>query len=259
MPFTISHAAAVLPLHKWSNARLPLSALMIGSMSPDFWYFIPFDLTRISTHNFVGLFWFCWPVSLLLWILFVRVLEQPTFALLPEPWRVRLIPCGGKLDRNTLMSASVAAILGAATHVIWDSFTHGNSPTARALPVLWHVVLEFADERVRLYSLLQHASSVLGMAVLIVWAWRVRHRPVQAQPPITEGSIAPVSHRARIAAVLVLIATASVFAVTSYLRHLGYDFESRLFFFAISGMTGAALAWCAIAIAIRSRAIQTGV
>jgi hypothetical protein len=59
--------------------------------------------------------------------------------------------------------------------------------------------------------------------------------------------------------VLVLIATASVFAVTSYLRHLGYDFESRLFFFAISGMTGAALAWCAIAIAIRSRAIQTGV
>jgi Domain of unknown function (DUF4184) len=113
--------------------------------------------------------------------------------------------------------------------------------------------------RVRLFSLLQHASSVLGMAVLIVWAWRVRHRPVRTQPPNTCGPIAPVSHGARIAAVLVLIATAGVFAVTSYLHHLGYDLESRLFFFAISGMTGAALAWCAIAIAIRSRTIQAAV
>ena len=38
MPFTVSHAAAVLPLHRLSNHKLPLTALMVGSMAPDFGY-----------------------------------------------------------------------------------------------------------------------------------------------------------------------------------------------------------------------------
>ena len=48
MPFTISHAAAVLPLKK---SPLPLAALMIGSMSPDFSYFLPMSLANTSWHN----------------------------------------------------------------------------------------------------------------------------------------------------------------------------------------------------------------
>ena len=92
MPFTISHAAAVLPLRGFAKFPLPLAALMIGSLSPDLAYFLPGELGRVETHSFAGLFWFCWPVSIGLWLLFVRVLEQPTIALLPENWRTRFAP-----------------------------------------------------------------------------------------------------------------------------------------------------------------------
>jgi len=31
-----------------------------------------------STHDLAGIFWFCLPVALAIWLLFVHVLEQPT-------------------------------------------------------------------------------------------------------------------------------------------------------------------------------------
>jgi hypothetical protein len=116
MPFTISHAAAVLPLHARGRSRLPLAALMIGSLSPDFPYFNPWD-PGINAHNFPALFWFCWPTALALWILFVRVVEGPTLALLPDSWRERFTPSETVFTPGLLVRASIAVILGAATHV----------------------------------------------------------------------------------------------------------------------------------------------
>ena len=109
MPFTISHAAAVLPLQK---TRLPLAALMIGSMSPDFAYFLPGEPLREDTHSIAGIFWFCWPVSVALWFLFVGVLEQPTLALLPDRWHARFAPSDRKISVKTLAFASAAVIAG---------------------------------------------------------------------------------------------------------------------------------------------------
>ena len=37
MPLTIAHPAAVLPFR---HSRLPISALVIGSLAPDFEYFL---------------------------------------------------------------------------------------------------------------------------------------------------------------------------------------------------------------------------
>src|SRR5688572_24898922 len=119
MPFTISHAAAVLPLQRFT--RLPLAALLIGSMSPDFSYFLPWSLDR-TTHSFPALFWFCWPVGLALWILFVRVVETPTLALLPDRWRARFAPSERPFTPSLLVRASIAVILGAVTHITWDAF-----------------------------------------------------------------------------------------------------------------------------------------
>ena len=41
MPFTISHTVAVIPLYKYLGKFGALSALIIGSMIPDFEYIIP--------------------------------------------------------------------------------------------------------------------------------------------------------------------------------------------------------------------------
>ena len=54
MPFTLSHPAAVLPLRTRAPA-LPFTALVIGSMTPDAEYYLPFEpFPRRLTHAFVG-------------------------------------------------------------------------------------------------------------------------------------------------------------------------------------------------------------
>ncbi len=245
MPFTISHAAAVLPLQK---TRLPLAALMIGSMSPDFAYFLPGEPLREHTHSIAGLFWFCWPVSVALWLLFVRVLEQPTLALLPDRWHARFAPSDREISVKTLARASAAVILGAATHILWDSFTHRGTAVVDALPALHSVAFHVNGWRIRWFMVLQHLSSVFGLLALLIWAWRLP--PIHSFP----RSLPSASHATRLWAVAILIAVSLTLAITGYVLNSDAWFMRRLFHFAIGGMTGWVTAWFAIALWFTSHA-----
>ncbi len=250
MPFTISHAAAVLPLQK---SRLPLAALMIGSMSPDFAYFVPGDPDRMFTHSIPGLFWFCWPVSLAAWLLFVRVLEQPTLALLPDSWQARFAPSSREFTLTTLALASAAILVGGITHLIWDSFTHRGTAVVQALPGLHSVAFHVNGWRVRWFVVLQHLSSVFGLLVLLVWAWKLP--PIHQRPQ----KLLSVSHGLRIRAAAILIASSLALAIAGFVLNSDTWFMRRLFHLAIGGMTGWVLAWFAIAIwlTLRSRQLRT--
>jgi hypothetical protein len=254
MPFTISHAAAVLPLRKFTNGTLPLAALMIGSMSPDFSYFLPGDLAFLPSHTLAGLFWFCWPAGLAGWLLFVHVLEVPTLALLPEPWRTRIPPSDSRVRLVNIALASVAVVVGAVTHLIWDSFTHRYTPVTDALPFLRISLFKIGWQHIYVYKFLQHLSSVVGMVALLIWGWRIRHAPALQISGTAQHPGTAVSARARAIAAAVLLATSCLFAIANYLAHAGVYFERRLFHLAIGGMMGWMLAWLVIAVAIRSRA-----
>ena len=245
MPFTISHAAAVLPLQK---TRLPLAALMIGSMSPDFSYFLPGEPLREITHSIAGIFWFCWPVSVALWFLFVGVLEQPTLALLPDRWRAKFAPSDREVSVKTLALASAAVILGAATHILWDSFTHRGTAVVDALPALHAVAFHAHGWRVRWFVVLQHLSSIFGLLTLLIWAWRLP--PIHSFP----RSLPSASHATRLWVVAILIAVSLTLAITGYILNSDTWFMRRLFHFAIGGMTGWVAAWIAIALWFSSQA-----
>ena len=246
MPFTISHAAAVLPLHRWTRESLPLAALMIGSMSPDFAYFLPGDPTRVSTHSIAGVFSFCLPVSLVLWLLFVRVLEQPTLALMPESWSARIVPPHREWTLRRLLIAAVAVILGAFTHLVWDAFTHADTLATNTFPFLYSVAFEAGGERIQWYSLLQHASTVIGLAFLTIWAVRRLRIPPALNPP--RHSCPPSAPGCASAAVVFVLAASFVYAIARFMAYPDNAFEHRLFHFAIGGMTGFALAWLAVAL-----------
>jgi hypothetical protein len=246
MPFTISHAAAVLPLHLWSKARLPLAALMIGSMAPDFAYFMPGDPGRIVTHSVAGLFRYCLPASFVVWLLFVRVLEQPTIVLLPESWRSRFARSNRQFTLANLALVCGAIVLGGLTHLVWDSFTHRGTAVVHAFPVLRSVAFEVDGHRVRWFAVLQLLSSVFGLVVLAIWALR---QPERA----SSESFPTVSHAIRVGAALLVVASTVAAAVTSYMLHADYPLQARAFFLAIGGMTGGALAWLAIALAMHWR------
>jgi membrane-bound metal-dependent hydrolase YbcI (DUF457 family) len=245
MPFTISHAAAVLPL---KNSRLPMAALMIGSMSPDFAYFTSLAV-RDSSHDFDGLFLFCWPVGLAVWLLFVRVLERPTIELLPAAWRNNLAPSDGSLTLRNLALASLGVIIGALTHIAWDAFTHPGTPVVNAFPALSTELFTFRGRSIRVFLVLQYLCSVIGLLALAHWAWRLRHATPRTR--IATPSRSFITDRARVAAALLVVAASAALALASYADASGEPFERRVFHLLIGGMTGWALAWCAVALLVK--------
>ena len=248
MPFTISHAAAVLPLHRSGRSRLPLAALMIGSMSPDFAYFLPVDLNRASSHDLEGVIFLCLPLGLAAWLLFVRLLERPTIELLPAALRIRVPRSDPAFTPRALMFASLAIVLGALTHVAWDAFTHANTPITDAFPAFNTQLFTVGGRPIRVYLLLQYLSSVIGLAALAWWGWNLRRAPLAGR--VTE-SPSSLSDRARIVALLALVAVSGASALYNYLSNLHGPFQARVFHLLIGAMAGWALAWVAIALWIR--------
>lgn len=246
MPFTISHAAAVLPLQRLTRHRVPLAAMMIGSMSPDFGYFVPFGIGRLSTHDFDGLFLWCWPVGLALWLLFVKVLERPTLEVLPSPWRER-VPRSGPVTPRALLLASLGILIGAVTHIAWDSFTHWNTPVSQYFPGLGARLFRFHGHSVYVFMMLQYLSSVAGLLALAYWGYNLRHAP----PRPTRYQTGFLTDRARVVSALAVIGTSGLVALVSFFATAGDGLEYRVFELLINGMIAWLLAWCAVAVTIQ--------
>jgi len=248
VPFTISHAAAVLPLQRITRSRIPLAAMMIGSMAPDFAFFVPTTLvTRDFTHDFAGLIQFCWPVGLLLWLLFVKVLERPTIEILPSPWRER-VPRSLPVTPRAILLASIGIIVGGMTHIALDGFTHGGTPVGQLLPVLNAVAFEFHGRVIHVFGAMQVATSIVGLLALAYWFWSLRLAPPPPRRPRDRFGF--LSVRARVLAALTVIGTSGVVALISFVDAPGENIDGRIFRLLINGMVAWALAWCAVAVTI---------
>jgi Domain of unknown function (DUF4184) len=253
MPFTLSHAAAILPFHKWFGARLPLSALVIGSMAPDFAYFVPGALGPLS-HSIKGLFTFCVPMGLFVYWIFQFVLREPTIALLPHAIRER-IPVAAKPTARMAIWVLLALWVGAATHVLWDSFTHVRSSLFGSISTLQIVVIDIGGEQLRFYKVLQHVSTIIGLVIIAIWLYRLWNFPPEkagtAEPSPTHSY--PVPDRWRDRFVIAIGSTALISGLVNYALSSGGIMERELFNLAIGGMAGFAVAWLLVSIAIRMR------
>ena len=124
MPFTVSHAAAVLPFRK---LNLVWSAFIVGSMAPDFPYVIGNTEHRDMGHHLPGLVLFTIPAAYVVLWLFHNVVKRPVIGLLPSGMQARLRAQAGEFrlgGAGRFLAISVSLLLGIATHVVWDSFTH---------------------------------------------------------------------------------------------------------------------------------------
>jgi uncharacterized protein DUF4184 len=174
MPFTLAHPAAVVPLARLLGKRVVFSALVIGSMTPDFAYLVP-GLTRGPSHSLAGLFWLCLPVGLALYLLFHVLLKRPLAAALPRTLREAVAPLIAQtpgLPPARWLTVVLCLLLGALTHIAWDLFTHPG-PIVRMFPLLAVNLATVGWYRVYVYKVLQHGSTLLGLALLARWtrAW----------------------------------------------------------------------------------------
>jgi hypothetical protein len=240
VPFTISHAAAVLPLHHWSRHALPLTALMIGSMAPDFGYFFSHTASRRLTHGFAGLFVFALPAGLSVWLFYVAFLEKATITLLSDRWHTRFAHTDA-ITPALMGRASIAIVLGAATHLLWDAFTHRGTFITDAVPALRGPTPGFSWLPV--YHLLHGLSSVAGLVILIIWARHLHRQPARSL-------IRPydISARTRIGALWFLAAASLSTAFLHWLPYSHRRYDAQFFSAAVGLMSGFFIAWCCIAI-----------
>jgi hypothetical protein len=200
MPYAFAHPAAVIPLYRLLGKFAVPSALVIGSVIPDAWYFVPV-LTRSDSHSAAGLFLFCLPAGLFVYAAFHLIFKQPLLALLPRALASRL----GAWTCPSLPSAPwrsvlVSLLVGVLTHFAWDAVTHGG------IPALEIQILTLGNYELRAYQVLQHASTLLGTAFVIWWL----ARKLRAGPDLslqTREVSAPA--RVAIVAMLALLPAAS--------------------------------------------------
>ncbi|MFF1509853.1 DUF4184 family protein [Streptomyces sp. NPDC058326] len=200
MPFTLSHAAAVLPgLRRNGTARGPLvaSALVAGSFAPDMTYFAATAFPGAMvlgdvTHSPVGIVTADVLITAGLVALWLTV-REPLVVLLPARWRGRvygLVRGRPWSDRHPAVVAGwfvLSAILGATTHVVWDSFTHIDRWGTRMIPFLGDVVAGFP---VYLYA--QYGGSALALGLL---GWFVARALRSAGPSVELPAGIPVPGR----------------------------------------------------------------
>lgn len=193
MPFTLSHAAAIWPFQR---TRLELSALIAGSFAPDFSYFFFLSGYGLYAHSLQGMFVLDLPLSLVgLW-LFHAFVKYPFSVLLPKGIRARLKPRANGFTfwppaRLALIVVSI--LVGLATHIFWDSFTHPFYWPYRHLSFLRMPIHLPIEGDVHMYKVLQDGSTILGLAVVAVWiGWWYRATEPGELPtakPYSQGQI----------------------------------------------------------------------
>lgn len=204
MPFTLAHPAAVLPLRGLPWLRT--APLIIGAVTPDVPYYISEGLggrmLRIDTHSLVGSFSVDLPMGLAL-LACVLLLREPLTILLPARARWLVLHGLEPFRRNALewAIAPLAILVGVWSHVLWDSFTHGEGWGVRQFPAL-NTTIVIGPYSGQLFHILQYLSSVIGLAIVVLWYARL---PVPA-----EAHVGHDARRARAGPALLLVAGAAL-------------------------------------------------
>lgn len=162
MPFTFSHPAAVLPFVLLHKKWVSVTALVIGSITPDFEYFFRLEQYSFYSHTWVGMFWFDLPLALLLIYLFNYLIKKELIENLPEFLNRRFSPFAleqRNLDNvKDLIIVLISLLTGILSHIIWDRVTHKS--------------VNLIDQQEH-YNVFWEANSVAGAILIAAAVWKM--------------------------------------------------------------------------------------
>lgn len=171
MPFTVSHPAAAFPI--WPLVRrgaIPLAPFVVGAMAPDFEYLFRLEPLSLISHSARGLLVFCLPVGVATWLLWEGFLRAAGRDLVALPARPEL---SVRALRPVDLAKGILAVgVGSLSHVTWDAFTHRYTWIDDRWALLRETAVSFGGQDVAWFSVFQHASTVVGGAVVLGWLVR---------------------------------------------------------------------------------------
>jgi hypothetical protein len=143
MPFTISHAVAVLPV-----------------VMP---YFVPPHRGSGWSQSPTGPFTIDLAMGLVAFALWRGVLQKPLSAMAPA-WISSRLPVSRSLQLRSAPWVIMSVTFGALTHVVWDTFTHRGRWGTRHLSAL-----NLIAGGLPVYKWLQFGSGAFGLITLTLW------------------------------------------------------------------------------------------
>ena len=184
MPFTPAHTAVVLPFLK--NRYVSATGLAIGSMAPDFEYFFKMQVSGVHGHTWPGLLYFDLPVTIALSLVFHLIVKKNLINNLPSFLQKRFSDTLDLDFIHTLRSRpllfTLSAMAGAASHIIWDGFTHRSGVFVEYFSFYDGVFVPFQGVDYPLWYALQHISTFAGLAAIVVYVSILERK---------EGSVPP--------------------------------------------------------------------
>lgn len=172
MPLTFSHPALVLPAKFLPERWVSMTGLIVGSLTPDFEYFIRMKVESIYSHTWAGMFWFDLPLSLLLAFIYHYTIRNSFICNSPLFLKKRL---SRYMDFNWMdyfkrhfFIVIICLLVGIASHIFWDGFTHPGGDFVKLIPWLRESSTIFGYHRPN--SRLIHTISTTVGGVIVIYA-----------------------------------------------------------------------------------------
>lgn len=174
MPFTLAHPAVVIFS---KNKNFNLLGLILGSMAPDFIYFLLFNPISNLGHTLLGFIILNLPICFLLNYLILKFIKNPFIINLPSKicnYYTYLInyDFNFKSTKNIFVF-TYSCIVGMLTHIIWDAFTHKTGYFVVNINLLKESI-HILGYQVPFFKLLQHGSTLLGFFVILYYFYTIR-------------------------------------------------------------------------------------
>lgn len=141
---------------------------MIGSIVPDFPYFIREFGVASFAHTVTGALCVSVPVGLVLYLTLSLCFRRIT-GVLPNPhssflatWEI-----GQPSLRWNILAVAIAILAGALSHNFVDSFTHQSGAAVSMFPVLAKEAFSIHGESFHIFRILQYSGSALGMVLIL--------------------------------------------------------------------------------------------
>lgn len=169
MPFTFSHPAIVLPLTYLPKRWYSLTGLVIGSLTPDFEYFLRMKIKSNYSHTIEGVFWFDIPLGLILSFIFHNIVRNELFDNLPFFLKSRFSTFK-KFNWNSYFKQNwfivvISILIGSCSHIFWDGFTHNSGYFVKKFTTL-STNIHFELIQIPVCKILQHSSSLIGSILI---------------------------------------------------------------------------------------------
>lgn len=161
------------------------SAFVLGTMAPDFEYFLKGRPSAEIGHSYLGFFLFNLPLVFAVYLLYKLCVHDVLIVHLPKVLQEAPLP---KLAAVPLLKFFVfvySALFGMFTHVAWDSFTHVGGLMVRRFSIFTYEFVLFTYS-IPLYKILQHGSTVFGMTAIFGYVlYRAKKNPLPANRSVT--------------------------------------------------------------------------